>query len=164
MDGITIEFMTGDDLPVVGEMFGEIFDNIYKGEVRDIRKAFLWNLSNLITPSISLVARHEDRIVAAYGLREECLAFDMADPDPIYDEHGLKGVVLAIEPEYQRAGLGSRLVMESKKLAGDLGKHYVFGSHDKRLNNIGFWKKHRDVVADAGSHYVTAKVLYNEDV
>lgn len=57
----------------------------------------------------------------------------------------LEGFIMGIHPDFQRKGYGSALINFEKEFFK--GKYdYISGSHDGRLENIEFWKRHREIL------------------
>jgi predicted N-acetyltransferase YhbS len=159
---VTVEFLERDDLPVVAEVLDRAFARFYHGEVFKIGQQYCFNGN--FDHSLALVAKSDGLIVGAYGFREAKIGSHIEDlPRAVALSNGLRGVVLGVDPDFHGHGVGSALIDMSRKIALDRGLPYVFGSHDKVLNNIEFWKKHRQVVYESDRHYDTLAIVGNED-
>jgi hypothetical protein len=63
----------------------------------------------------------------------------------------LQGISLAILPDYRKLGLGKKM----KQYVNGLNYDYTWGVQDKKLNNIDFWTKTREVFAESNTHFAT---------
>lgn len=68
---------------------------------------------------------------------------------------GVQGIALYVLPEHRNLGYGKMLMFYGECLPYD----YIFGLHDKGLNNEENWKRRRDDVIDIGDCYVSIKKL-----
>lgn len=60
------------------------------------------------------------------------------------DKKGIQGFMFGIHPDFQKQGYGKAFIQFEREFFK--GKFdYIWGNHDKRLNNIEFWKETRDV-------------------
>lgn len=63
------------------------------------------------------------------------------------EKKGINGCLFCIHPDFQRKGLGSKLIQFEKKYFK--GKYdYIWGEADTRLNNSKFWLINRDLLIE----------------
>jgi len=73
------------------------------------------------------------------------------------EQKGIEGFLFCIHPDYQRKGYGSAFINFEKEYFKNKYE-YIWGGQDGRLNNSGFWSKHRKVIND-GTNFTSLMLL-----
>jgi len=84
--------------------------------------------------TIFMVAKYEDHIIGGLTAHELASAYSEANEVYVYD--------LAVHPDFQRKGIGTRLIDELKKISCEKGDKEIFLQADiDDTQAIGFYKK-----------------------
>jgi putative acetyltransferase len=119
---------TENDTPKIREVNGSAFGQANEGRL--IEK--LRQTENFI-PGLSLVAERDDEVVG------HILFYPVVIRSATEKYHSLSLGPMAVTPEYQRQGIGSRLVEEGLKAAKTLGhKSVIVVGHPEYYPRFGF--------------------------
>lgn len=89
--------------------------------------------SNAFVPELSLVAEHDGEIIGHIMLTKVIIRNDTKE------EEALSLAPLSVLPEYQKEGVGSKLIEEALKTAKKLGfKSVIVLGHDQYYPKFGF--------------------------
>jgi len=70
------------------------------------------------------------------------------------NKKGIKGFFMGVLPEFQRMGLGAKMVeYVNETINKDFD--YIWGGHFKILKNIDFWKKTRNIIGENNESFIT---------
>lgn len=129
-------------LDLMYEVFSPYFPNQprswFDSQVHDIN----WNLS--------LGFEKEGKLIAIY-LVKPSRNFNFKK-----ELKGLRGDALAVKKEERGQKIAEQFLAFIKE---NYDFDYLWGTQDKKLENLPFWLKHRFVVEETNSHYITAQYL-----
>jgi hypothetical protein len=110
-------------------------------------------INSKINKNITKILTLNDKVIGGYVLSEaDVLNVGLGvEIKELEHKKGVEGVALYVDDEYRDFGFGKML----RNLPRRLGYDYVFGSQLKTLNNIDDWLKHRVMVAENKSGYLT---------
>jgi hypothetical protein len=163
MRNIEISHIKEEDNDIVVDILAEVFGYI------DDREEIKRKISKRLNNNLSIKISFKDKIVGCYLLGEKSInefirqisQNELKDfprdqtkiinlPSNLSD-NGLQGISLAILPDYRKLGLGKKM----KQYVNGLNYDYTWGVQDKKLNNIDFWTKTREVFAESNTHFAT---------
>lgn len=161
-----ISVIIPEDNDDVIDLLHEVFGFIDSKEA--IKSKILKRLNNGLSIKIS----YDGKIVGCYLLAEKSVNefIDDIENDKISDfrksetsidlpndpgNYGIQGISLAVLPEYRDLGLGKMM----KDYVKGMGYDYIWGVQDKKLKNINFWEKSRDVFAESPTKYATIEIF-----
>jgi hypothetical protein len=110
-------------------------------------------INSKINKNITKILTLNNKVIGGYVLSEaDVLNVGLGvEIKELEHKKGVEGVALYVDDEYRDFGFGKML----RNLPRRLGYDYVFGSQLKTLNNIDDWLKHRVMVAENKSGYLT---------
>lgn len=104
--------------------------------------------------SISVKLLENEKLVGVYLLGNTQLDCSLYGKD-ISNMIGVEGVCIMVKKNKRGLGYGSLL----KDYVETLPYDYIWGGHDKKLNNLQHWLKRRDLVCKKFNNYFTIQVL-----
>ena len=161
-----ISEITPEDNDAVIDVLHETFGSL------DSREVIKSRIQKRLNNGLSVKIVYDGKIVGCYLLAEKSVNQFISDieEDRVSDfrknetsldlptnpgDYGLQGIALAVLPEYRDLGLGKNL----KDYVKNLGYDYIWGVQDKKLKNISFWEKNRDVFAESPTKYATIEIF-----
>jgi hypothetical protein len=162
ISNISISKIQNSDIDDVIDVLYSVFGHL-EVDKEALKKRVTPRLLNNLSIKISL----NNKIVGCYLLAEKSAQefindikldkikdFPLNDTKIYYDNitgNGIQGIALAISEEHRGMSLGKEL----KNYAKNLGYDHIWGVQDKRLENINFWMKTRELLAESSSRYAT---------
>ena len=162
MNNLEIDIIKPEDNDEVIDILSEVFGII--DEKEEIKRKISRRLNNNLSIKITL----DGKIIGCYLLADKSInefirqinQNELKDfpknKTKIYlesslSDKGIQGISLAILPEYRKYGFGQKM----KKYVNDLEYDYIWGVQDKRLKNIDFWTRTREIFAESETHFAT---------
>lgn len=162
-DNIHIGKIKEEDINPVIDVLFESF-----GHLGLTKEEILNKLEKRILNNLSICLKIDSKVVGVYLLNNKSINefIDQILKNEIPDfpknetkielneslsDNGLQGIALCVSKSKRGLGYGELL----KKYARELGYDYLWGVQDKKLNNIGFWKKTREIFAESNSRFAT---------
>lgn len=144
----------------------DILSVVFK--IVDDKETIRNRISKRLNNNLSVKIEIDGKIVGCYLLAEKSINEFISDInddklkdfpkkstkiliDSDFSDNGLQGISLAILPEFRGFNLGSKL----KEYTYNLGYDYIWGVQDKKLENIEFWKRTRDIIAESPNAYAS---------
>lgn len=118
---------------LIKEIFNNLQDLDFSYELKDTN----WDIS------IGLISNN--KLIGVYLLAIK------QDPFKSLQGIGIQGVALGILKEFRGKGLSKTLINEVYNLEFD----YIWGEHDKRLNNLHHWLKRRNLLRETDESFYT---------
>ena len=161
-----ISEITPEDNDAVIDVLHEVFGSL------DSREVIKSRIQKRLNNGLSVKIVYDGKIVGCYLLAEKSVNEFISDieQDKVSDfrrndtsvdlqanpgDRGLQGIALAVMPEYRDLELGKKM----KNYVRGLGYDYIWGVQDKKLMNINFWKRSREVFAESPTKYATIEIL-----
>ncbi len=130
---ITLRQETENDYAEVFEIVKKAFKDL---DISDHTEQFLverLRKTDAFIPELSIVAEHDNQIVGHIMLTKTKIEHD----NDSFESLTLAPV--AVKPEYQRQGIGGKLIMESHRIARELGyKSIVVVGHESYYPKFGY--------------------------
>ena len=142
-----IDFIQSSDIETILDLNRKAF-----GKILDPYHADSW-LKRSVDWDMSYKVVHNNKIVGFYLLKPNDINDYFNVLEAKYLE-GIEGISFYIEPQHRGKGIGKKL----KELTKLLGYDYIWGGHDKRLNNIDHWLKTRKMVDTTEDAYYTIEI------
>ena len=129
----------------------------FKPECFEMVKEIFSELSNLnldeelidVDWDISIVALIKDEPIGFYLIAPKNESFGKTEG------RGLQGIALGLLPRYRKYGYSKDMINYTRSLGFD----YIWGEHDKRLENLDSWLKIRELLGENKESYFTVENL-----
>lgn len=163
----SIEKIKKEDVDSVMDILWESF-----GHLGGTKEEMFKKLEKRIFNGLSICLKQNSKVCGVYLLNEKSINefIQQIEKNEISDfpknetkiylnesvsDNGLQGIALCVSESKRGLGYGELL----KEYTYNMGYDYVWGVQDKKLNNIEFWKKTREVFAESNSRFATYKKL-----
>lgn len=152
-DNVTIEKMTIDDVHVIYDRLGEVFDKT------GLSNEQVWNEVEHFDIDLSVVAKVNGELAGFYFIGDAQIP-NVPQDGNLYEElsklNGVEGIGLGVFKEFKNMNVGKKLIEYPKNLPGI---DYVWGFQLKSLKNIDDWLKRRKIYFENAILYITYQVF-----
>lgn len=152
-DNVTIEKMTIDDVHVIYDRLGEVFDKT------GLSNEQVWNEVEHFNIDLSVVAKVNGELAGFYFIGDGQIP-NVPQDGNLYEElsklNGVEGIGLGVFKEFKNMNVGKKLIEYPKNLPGI---DYVWGFQLKSLKNIDDWLKRRKIYFENAMLYITYQVF-----